>query len=121
MKLIYQCSRGEIEQSTHICFKLYQVGRDWLLAINGGDEHIGAVSLTDKASGKTQHFSLYHHKELYITQPALQKLRHRLSGEVLVMGGIHYSDISKEQIEKIVFHADALTSDLISFIERHLN
>ena len=118
MKLIHQCSTGEIEQKTYVCFKLYKLGRDWLLTVLGGEEHIGAISISDKTAQSEHHISLLHHKEGDLVTSMLQELKNLTSTELLIVGGIHYEEISNAKIEKIILNCRTLTTEMKDFLEQ---
>jgi gallate decarboxylase subunit D len=80
------------------------VGRDLLLLITGGVRHIGAASTAyvdgDNISVSTS--AVPHHKEHTISEAIALKVAAALGKTVTVVMGIHYDDLSKEDITKVV-------------------
>ncbi|MEK5397353.1 prenylated flavin chaperone LpdD [Paenibacillus sp. FSL K6-2859] len=80
------------------------VGRDLLLVISGGVRHIGAAS-TAYLNGErveVQTSAVPHHKEHTISEDIAIRVAKALNRTVTVVMGIHYDDLSKEGIMKVV-------------------
>lgn len=117
MELIYQCCTGEIEKKSYVCFRLYKVGRDWLLTVLGGEEHIGAISISDKTDQVEHHICLPHHKEGDVINSALRELKDLVSTELLILGGVHYKKINKTEIGQIISNCHSLTMRMKNFLK----
>ncbi|QSF42578.1 prenylated flavin chaperone LpdD [Paenibacillus tianjinensis] len=80
------------------------VGRDLLLLITGGVRHIGAASTAypdgDTVIATTS--AVPHHKEHTISEAIALRAASALNRTVTVVMGIHYDDLSKEGILKVV-------------------
>jgi len=77
-------------------------GRDLVILVSGGETHIGSVAVSNKArSGEIRQLSLLGHREEVIVSQAAEVLKEVVPGEIMVVGGIHYDDINKEQIDEI--------------------
>lgn len=103
MKLIATYKEGKIREKTFVEYQVYRLGRDWVMVISGGESHIGAVVFSDKKESSTPHYhELKTHKEGLVVEKAFTELSSLFAGELLVVGGIHYDDITKEQIAAIL-------------------
>lgn len=94
----YECFPEDIELTA------VDVGRDLLLLITGGVRHIGAAS-TAYMEDDHIHVStsaVPHHKEHTISESVAQRVAAALGRTVTVVMGIHYDDLSKEGIMKVV-------------------
>lgn len=80
------------------------VGNDLILLISGGVRHIGAASTAywDGESVKVQTSVVPHHKEHAISESIALRVAEALNKTVTVVMGIHYDDLSKEGILKVV-------------------
>jgi hypothetical protein len=106
---IIDVSVGEEKEQTHVRLRLHAFGKDFILLIGGGQEHIGSVACTNKLKGyEFMQHTLLLHKEDVLVKTALLKLEELLPGELLVIGGIHYDNIDKEKIAAIVKNCDQL-------------
>ncbi|WP_081949537.1 prenylated flavin chaperone LpdD [Paenibacillus durus] len=80
------------------------VGQDILLLITGGVRHIGAASTAyageNGVSATTS--AVPGHKEHTISESVAVKVAEALNRTVTVVMGIHYDDLSKEQIARVV-------------------
>jgi len=94
---------GSWEEKTFTSYRLEQFGYDWVLFITGGQAHIGSVACSEKnrTPEKVWQITLGQHKEENIVKNAVLRLKAILSGEILVIGGIHYDNLSRKQIQQI--------------------
>ncbi|MEE9118466.1 MAG: hypothetical protein V3U02_07720 [Calditrichia bacterium] len=109
---------GSWEENTFVSYRLEQLGYDWVLLITGGKSHIGSVACSEKnrASEEVWQITLGQHKEENIVKNAVLKLKDILSGEILVVGGIHYDNLSRKQIQQIEKNCEALLKHLEEII-----
>ncbi|MBU2514155.1 hypothetical protein KJ966_22700 [bacterium] len=106
-------SKGRIEDKTHVEYLLVCLGQDLTIIISGGASHIGSLSHTKKQGDETTYRYTYPtHRDDVIVDKAIRELQQAIEGELLVVGGIHYDDISKEQIEIIVKNSDDLLEEI---------
>ena len=86
------------------------LGRDLQVILSGGAAHLGAVALAapDKAS-ETALFILPGHREDQLARRMARRMADVLKCVVCVSAGIHYDDISREEIAAVEDMADALT------------
>ncbi len=120
-------TNGEADQSIHyyaveegqfpIRALWQRIGKDYLLSIWGGEAHIGAVAMAqprpsladpDRVSATASTFCYVGHKEDEVVKKASERLAAALNAKVVVAAGIHWDNISREQIEQIVSAVDAL-------------
>lgn len=80
------------------------VGRDLLLLITGGVRHIGAASTAYPDGGTVNAATLAvpHHKEHTISEAIALRAAAALNRTVTVVMGIHYDNLGKEGILKVV-------------------
>ncbi|OAB41136.1 hypothetical protein [Paenibacillus antarcticus] len=81
------------------------IGRDVMLIVTGGAAHIGAVSTAyvgPSGEFEVQTSEVPGHKEHTISEELALKAARILDRTVTVAMGIHYDDISKEEIIDII-------------------
>jgi gallate decarboxylase subunit D len=98
------------------------IGNDLLVAIWGGEKpHIGAVAVAqprpslkdpDAVSATASVFCFVGHKEDELAKAASEILAAALNTQVVVTAGIHWDNISKEAIQKVIRNSETLV-DLI--------
>lgn len=86
-------------------------GKDLLVTLTGGDIHIGAVALADKTGVKT--LQRQNHREGEIVADLASTLANVFGCGVVVVCGIHYDNINKEEIAEVLRLATELRDDLI--------
>lgn len=108
---------GDKEGKTFVQFQLIWQGNDLIVVISGGQAHFGSIAHTKKREAEENYQFVYKdHREDEIVRETINRLALHVSGELLVVGGIHYDEISREQIQNIV----ANCSKIIRRIEQHL-
>ncbi|UQZ37744.1 hypothetical protein C2I18_28400 [Paenibacillus sp. PK3_47] len=95
------------------------VGRDLLVLITGGVRHIGAASTAYAEDGnvKAQTSAVPHHKEHTISESIALKLASALGRTVTVVMGIHYDNLSREQIGRVV---ETVNSKVDEYLLQHI-
>ena len=98
------------------------IGSDLLIAIWGGEKpHIGAVAVAqprpslkdpNATSATASVFCFVGHKEDDLAKAASEILAAALNTNVVVTAGIHWDNISKEGIQKVIYNSEILM-DLI--------
>ena len=90
--------------------RVQHLGRDLQVILSGGTAHLGAVALSapDKAS-ETALLVLPGHREDQLARRMARRMADVLKCAVCVSAGIHYDDISREEIASAERMADALT------------
>ena len=95
---------------------LHRVGEDCAVVVAGGQkEHVGAVSLCSE-EGETQTLVFPGHKEQFITGPWCDRIHAITGGAVSVAAGVHYDNLSKEEIAQVM----AVTEELLEQVLRYL-
>ncbi|MGD9899460.1 MAG: hypothetical protein AB7T22_10070 [Calditrichaceae bacterium] len=95
-----------------------EVGRDLQIIISGGESHIGAIGLgicydLDKAKANSSVISVHGHKEDDLVKKAAYRLSKALRRNVAVSAGIHYDDLTGDDISAILANVDRLIDRLI--------
>lgn len=98
-----------------------EVGKDLQIIISGGESHIGAVGLgvcygMDKANSSV--ISVHGHREDELVKKAAYRLSKALRKNVAVSAGIHYNDLSGNDISTILANVDRLVDRLIVIFEK---
>jgi predicted nucleotide-binding protein len=98
------------------------IGNDLLVAIWGGEKpHIGAVSMAQArpslkdpnvTSATASVFCFVGHKEDELAKAASEILAAAMNTQVVVTAGIHWDNMSKEGIQKVIRNSEILV-DLI--------
>ena len=114
---LFTAECGSTADKTAVCFSLHRFGRDWLLSIGGGETHLGALSCSDKKRNTIKSLCLDIHKEESITRKVLAELSPLVEGELLVIAGIHYDNINRQQIETILHNCDQLIDRTRTFLK----
>jgi len=104
-----------------ISARILKVGDDILIIVNGGKYHIGAVGvsiptdsiITGDLTAYTSIITLPSHKEDTIVKLIGEKVSKALKKNIIVIAGIHFDDISKSEIEKIIEACKALSEKII--------
>jgi hypothetical protein len=97
-------SLGKTGDKTHVEITLIWLGRDLLVKISGGETHFGSLAFSCQSEGnilKYQQHTYPAHREDRIVKQCIERLIELVPSEILVICGIHYDDISKEQIKQI--------------------
>ena len=115
-KTIFESWRGDQHNKTFVRFQLFQFGRDMILLIGGGMRHIGSVAASDDGASTIRQFTIAGHKEDQIVKQAVEILSPLISGEILVIGGIHYDNITPEQIRRIQKNCSELLGDMTAYL-----
>ena len=102
------------------------MGADLLVGIWGGEKpHIGAASIAEsrpsladpaRTSATASVFCFVGHKEDELAKAAAVKLAKTLQTHVVVAAGIHWDDISKEDIRKIMDNCGQLVELILEKI-----
>ena len=97
-----------------ISLKAVDVGDDLLVAITGGKIHIGATAVGIKTEGvaTASVITTPAHREDRVVKDAAEKLAKKLDKTVVVVSGIHYDNITKEEIDETLRLCDELVNAL---------
>lgn len=102
---------------------LQHIGEDYLLSIWGGKAHIGAVAMAQPRASLSQPgrisatasvFCYLGHKEDEIVKRISEKMASALGARVVVTAGLHWDNISPDEIDQIVHNVDALVELILS-------
>ncbi|HTY92178.1 MAG TPA: hypothetical protein VMC84_13465 [Methanocella sp.] len=97
-----------------ISLKAVDVGDDLVVFITGGKAHIGATAVGIKTEGvaTSSVITTPAHREDRVVKDAAEKLAKKLDKTVVVVSGIHYDNITKEEIEETLRLCDELVNAL---------
>lgn len=100
-----------------------RIGDDLLVAVWGGEKpHIGAVAAAqsrpslrnpENISATASVICFPAHKEDELAKAAAEVLAAAINGRVVVTAGIHWDDIGKEGIEKVIRNSEILVDLLL--------
>ena len=106
----------------NIQLRVFRQGRDLQLLCGGGATHIGAVALAAPVTGQPQVqarlLGLPGHKEDAIALHMAEAVAQALGCAVCVSAGIHYDNITGEEIRQVVQMAHDLTQRCISTLKK---
>ncbi|APF19628.1 prenylated flavin chaperone LpdD [Caldithrix abyssi] len=99
------------------------MGEDLIVAISGGEAHLGAVAVgmcygADHKKSSVSLIGLPGHQEDVLIFPIARRLSKALQTNVCVMAGIHFDQLTGVQIMDIVQTAEDLTDQLINAIRQ---
>ncbi len=116
IQTLFECQAGSKAAKTHIQYQVGTIGRDWIILITGGESHIGSITCSDKTLNEKYSFTLAHHKEDAIVTEAYKHLSHLVENEVIVISGIHYHQITSNQIKIILKNNQELIHQTADFL-----
>ncbi len=110
MERLFSNSSGRIAVS----LKAVDVGDDLLVTITGGKAHIGATAVGIKSEGvaTSSVITTPAHREDRVVKDAAEKLAKKLDKTVVIVAGIHYDNITKEEIVETLRLCDELVAAL---------
>ena len=91
------------------------IGKDLLVIITGGDEHIGGVSLAENNSFST--ISKKNHKDNIISNMVAPVIYDTLKKDTLVVCGIHIDDATPQEIDILVSNARECVEEFLKEID----
>ncbi len=99
---------------TALSYNIELWGEDISVHIDGGASHVGSVSIAE--GGFIETISFEGHKEGFLTEPLAKKLAAEFSCRVVVTGGVHLDDITKEEINVILKQNEEVLPKVISIL-----
>lgn len=100
------------EGRTRVWLDKRNVGEDLVYVVGGGErEHVGAIVFCEPGR-EPQVIRSGTHKDHIVLVPLAQAACDKYQRKVVVAGGIHVDDITKEEIETIIQNCKELESDL---------
>lgn len=91
------------------------LGQDWQLILTGGDKHVGALALSGP-NEKTQVLVAPGHYEGHLCRELSEICAKKLNCRIAFCCGIHYDDISKDEIEEILVLARIVIEDFLNYV-----
>ncbi len=105
-------SAGEGRYSVRL--ESYNIGKDMLIVITGGEEeHIGSATLIE-SKGHLQTMIKKGHQDHVVSEKMANIIYDTIGKDLLVVCGIHIDDASKEEIDILVDNAQACVARLLS-------
>ncbi|MDR2055068.1 MAG: hypothetical protein LBQ10_04275 [Desulfovibrio sp.] len=100
--------------------RVIRAGRDAQCLLGGGNAHIGAVALAcpGAAGGQDRILRLPGHREDEIALRMARTLAQALGCAICVSAGIHFDNITREEITVVENLADELTEKCLDFLAR---
>jgi hypothetical protein len=97
-----------------VSLKAVDIGDDLLVTITGGKAHIGAAAVGINAGGvaTSSVITVPAHREDRVVKGAAEKLAKKLNKTVVVVSGIHYDNITGEEIDETLRLCDELVGEL---------
>jgi len=98
------------------------LGEDLLIVLKGGKSHIGAVAIGEprpslrdegKISATGSVYTFLGHKEDVIAKEMAEEVAKGLRKRTVVVAGMHWDEISPEEIEKVIEACHRLTKKII--------
>ena len=100
---------------------ILETGNDLVIIIGGGESHIGAVGIsfptvsinTGENTVTTSVVTLPSHKEDIVAKNISEKVAKILNKKIVVIAGIHFDNLSKDDIDRILKGCDELADKII--------
>lgn len=87
-------------------------GRDYLLSIGGGDDHVGAVAVASPE--KTELMVIPPHKEGPLARAAARLVAEKSGRHCVAIAGIHQDNITPEEIQAVLRNFEIALERLVS-------
>jgi len=92
----------------------YDIGKDMLIVITGGEEdHIGSATLIE-TKGHLQTMIKKGHQDHVVSEKMANIIYDTIGKDLLVVCGIHIDDASKEEIDVLIDNAQACVNRFLS-------
>ncbi|MCX5816887.1 MAG: hypothetical protein NTX75_11715 [Proteobacteria bacterium] len=121
--LVIEEKNGRFE----IFAEIKQLGKDLLVIVYGGAAHIGAIGMAqpraslrdpEKASATSSTYTYIGHKEDAVVKTMSEEIAKRLNKKVVVVAGIHWDELSMEEIEIIMEACRTITEKVITEVQK---
>ncbi|MCK5307213.1 MAG: hypothetical protein KAJ73_01245 [Zetaproteobacteria bacterium] len=100
-----------------LVLKQKQVGKDYVITLTGGEEHVGAVAVGvfDEKSGHASAsvISLPGHRDEGIALDGARLISEITKTATVFIVGIHLDNITKDEIDKIIVASKQMTDQFI--------
>lgn len=91
-----------------------KIGKDLCVLLTGGEEHLGSVTVGMTGEIETQTVTIKGHKEYVLTQKIGEILAEKYSGNFVICCGIHFDDITIEEITSVLKLSCDMTEEMCS-------
>ncbi|MDR0305477.1 MAG: hypothetical protein LBI42_01435 [Chitinispirillales bacterium] len=90
----FSAKEGHIE----LILKAVMMGNDLCLLLTGGASHIGAVCVGSECMANV---AFPYHRENYLNHDLSEILRKKWNANYVIVSGIHFDEITKEEIDLV--------------------
>lgn len=103
-----------------LCLTAFDVGSDLLVLLTGGEAHIGAFVCCDP-SMNMGHFEFNGHREKNVATEVATIIAGATARKVAVACGIHYNNITKQEIQDIQLMSSELARQMGHLMNNRLS
>ncbi|MCD1295564.1 hypothetical protein CUJ83_11195 [Methanocella sp. CWC-04] len=110
-RIVLEGSRGRVS----IILNAVRLGPDTLVYITGGDAHIGAAAVGTFTGGlaSSSVITVPSHRDDRVAKDAAEKLSKSLRSNVVVVAGIHYDNMTPDEITSAIRICEELIVELV--------
>jgi hypothetical protein len=110
-----------------ITVDVHRVGKDILVVVRGGAAHLGAIGMAEsrpshadpeRVSATSSVFTFLGHKEDIVAKFMAQDLARALACKTVVVAGIHWDEISDQEINMIIELCHRLVDGVIEKVRQ---
>ncbi|MFC0265882.1 prenylated flavin chaperone LpdD [Alloscardovia macacae] len=120
-------SEGELHRTrgcVTVQARIRRVNADVRVELTGGDvPHLGVVTMVDAHGEMTTHAFASRpgrvHQEGVLTEKMAAVLAAHVSGNLIILAGVHVQNITAEQMEDVFRATDELTADVALWLDEH--
>lgn len=105
------------EGRTEVCLELRAQGRDLVLAVTGGQAHVGAVALASPGDREARLAVIPPHKEGPLAASVALRVTRAAGCACAVTAGIHQEAITPDEIAAVVAHVGSAVEELAGHME----
>lgn len=104
------------EGATALSYTITEYGKDILIHIDGGESHLGSISVA--GNGIFNNVTFPGHMEHFLTEPLAKAIAATFRCNCCVTAGVHINEISKSEIDLILEQHNAFIPKLTEKIRR---
>lgn len=101
----------------NIILRALKMGNDWQILLSGGVEHIGAITLAQPHI-PSKPIVIGTHAEGPISQELAEMCANKLNCNIALSSGIHFSNITKAEIETVLSLSREITKDFLNSLNK---
>ncbi len=109
-EVVLRKALGRVEVS----LRAVRVGEDLVVIIDGGASHVGAVAAGTNCDGMavSSVITMPGHRDDRIAKDAAERISKKLSCNCAVIAGVHYEDITAQEIKDVLILSNSLVEEL---------